>query len=335
MSSRSRVPSVRPLAVAGAFLLCAATAREARATCGSANCFLVTGTSEALVAPHAVTLDLSWRYVAMDRRLDGTREVDTVLTPKIDFENETIVPGHHAEIQTLNSYLDLALGWGVTRRLTVIGVLPIVARHDHEHYDDADTPDPVFNDSDGGAGFGDARLGARYGFVVGVKNLLAGTLSVKAPTGAWKLHDAEGGISEPGLQPGTGSWDLVAGLYYARAITPNRFEWFTSGSYRANGTNGLEYATGDESVLSTGVEGAVGTRAFWSMQVNARHAGRDAYLGDPVPSTGSTWVALTPGLRSSGPVSFYGFVQIPVYEKVNEQNLAPRYGVELGVAKTF
>ncbi len=327
--------SRRPLAAAAVALIALAAAGEVRATCGSANCFLVRGTTEALAAPGAVTVDLSWRYVAMDRKLDGSDEVDTVLTPKIDFENETIEPDHHAEIQTLNSYLDLAFAWGAMQRLTVIADLPVVARHDHEHFDDASSPDPVFSDSDGGAGFGDVRVGARYGFLVGGMNLLAGSLLVKAPTGAWKLHDAEGGVSEPGVQPGTGSWDVVASLYYARTIRPERFEWFANGTWRANGENGLDYGFGDEAVLSTGVEAAIGARAYWSVQINARRAGRDEYLGQSVPSTGSTWVALTPGLRSAGPNSIYGFVQIPVYEEVNETNLAPRYGLEVGFAKTF
>jgi hypothetical protein len=332
---RATCATRRPLAAAGALLLSALAARDASATCGSANCFLVRGTSEALAADGAFTVDLSWRYVAMDRKLEGSDTVGTVLTPKIDFENETIEPDHHAEISTINSYLDLAFAWGATPRFTVIGVLPIVARHDHEHFDDASGPAPVFNDSDGGAGFGDARVGVRYGFLVGSRNLLAGSLVVEAPTGAWKLHDAEGGVSEPGLQPGNGAWDFLAGLYYAHQVRPERLEWFVNGTWRRNGENGLDYAFGGEAVLSSGLEAAIGSRAFWSIQVNGRRAGRDQYLGDGVPSTGSTWVALTPGLRSAGPNSVYAFVQIPVYEQVNETNLAPRYGLEVGFSKTF
>jgi hypothetical protein len=208
-------------------------------------------------------------------------------------------------------------------------------RHDHEHFDDADTPNPVFTSGDGGAGFGDVQAGVRYGFIVGSRNLLDGTLALKAPTGAWKLRDSEGGISEPGLQPGTGSWDVLASIHYERLIRPGRLEWFSQLAYRANRANSLEYTMGDETVLSTGMEKAIGTRAFWSIQANARHAGRDDYLGDAVPSTGSSWVTLTPGLRSAGKVSVYGYVQVPVYEHVNETNLAPRYGVQIGVSALF
>jgi len=306
-----------------------------RAACGSANCFLFTNTSAGMARPGAFIVDLSWRYVPMDRKLEGSSSTDTVLTPRIDFENETIEPDHHEEISTLNSLVELALIWGATPRLTVTGVLPLMVRHDHEHFDDADTPDPVFSSTDGGAGFGDAQVGLRYGFLVTGRNLLDGTLAIKAPTGAWQLLDSEGAITEPGLQPGSGSWDLIASVHYEHQVRPDRLEWFVNGSWRDNRANSLDYTVGDESVVSVGIESAIGARAFWSMQVNARHAGRDDYLGDPVPSTGSTWVTLTPGLRSAGTVSVYGYVQVPVYQYVNESNLAPSYGVQLGVSAAF
>jgi len=73
------------------------------------------------------------------------------------------------------------------------------------------------------------------------------------------------------------------------------------------------------------------------VQLNGRRVARDAFLGGDVPSTGSTTVNLTPGLRVKGgkDASIYAFVQVPVYEKVNETNLAPRYGLLLGVSKVF
>jgi len=68
--------------------------------------------------------------------------------------------------------------------------------------------------------------------------------------------------------------------------------------------------------------------------VNGRRAGRDEFLGDGVPTTGSTLVNLTPGLRFEGRTgtSIYGFVQVPVYQKVNEVNLAPGSGIMLGAS---
>ena len=123
MSSRLVHRFVRIVIVAAALGL---VPGEGRATCGSANCFLFTNTSAGLAGEGHVVVDLSWRYVPMDRGLEGSTRTDTVLTPGIDFENETIVPGHHREISTLNSIAEMALGWGATRRLSVIGVVPLV-----------------------------------------------------------------------------------------------------------------------------------------------------------------------------------------------------------------
>src|SRR6266571_5363957 len=82
------------------------------ATCGSANCFLVTGTQEGVGASGILTVDLSYRYIPQTRRLSGTKDVGEVLTPKIDFENRTIEPGHHREIGTQNTLVEIDLAYG-------------------------------------------------------------------------------------------------------------------------------------------------------------------------------------------------------------------------------
>ena len=56
-----------------------------------------------------------------------------------------------------------------------------------------------------------------------------------------------------------------------------------------------------------------------------------------VPSTGGAIVYLTPGVRfeAKSGTSIYGFVQVPVYEQVNEANLAPRAGLVLGLSHAY
>src|SRR5215471_17894240 len=113
MPSRSCRPFVRAVLAAAALGL---VPGEGRATCGSANCFLLSNTTAGLTGTGLFSVDLSWRYVPMDRGLEGSGHTDTVLTPGIDFENETIVPDHHQEISTLNTVVDMGLSWGATRR---------------------------------------------------------------------------------------------------------------------------------------------------------------------------------------------------------------------------
>jgi len=336
-----RHPSIAPRRGAFAAALMAAAfaaaGRQAEATCGSSNCFLVTGTQEGVGSEGSLIVDLSYRYIDQSRRLSGTREVAHVLTPKVDFETGMLVPDHHEEIRTQNTLVEADLAYGLSERLTLAASLPLINDRFHEHFDDADTPTPTFTNQDGSSGFGDIRLGARYAFVVKTKDILVGGLAVKLPTGSYRLLDSEGAINEPTIQPGTGSTDVIASLHYAHQVVPMRAEYFLAGSYRRNNENSLDYRFGDETVLNLGVDAGAGERVTWSVQVNGRRAARDAFLGGGVPSTGATTVNVTPGLRvkDGKDASVYAFVQVPVYEKVNETNLAPRYGLLLGVSKAF
>jgi len=144
-------------------------------------------------------------------------------------------------------------------------------------------------------------------------------------------------VNEPTIQPGTGSYDGLATLYYVRHQFPKPFEWFVSGSWRINGRNPLEYRVGDEAVATAGVSYAAGQRWVFSVQLSGRHAGRDDFRREGVPSTGSDAFALAPGVRfrTGDRLELYGYVQLPVYQDVNEAQLAPRAGFVFGFSKSF
>jgi len=308
----------------------------ALATCGAANCFLVTGTREGINDQGAITFDLSYRYVDQSRKLDGSSPADEVLTPKVDFENGVLLPDHHREIRTQNTLMQLDLDYGLTGRVTLFGVLPFLNERRHEHFDDAGTPGETFVNTDGTSGFGDVRFGGRGALIVRPKDILVGGLAVKIPTGAYRLRDSEGAINEPTIQPGTGAVGLAGSLFWGHHPFPSRFEWFSSGTWHVNPSNDLHYRIGNEVLLSAGANRKM-KRAVWSIQVNGRWTRRDVFLGERVPSTGAATVLLTPGVRLSvsDATSFYAYAQAPLYERVNEAQIAPRGGVVFGVAKTF
>ena len=93
----------------------------------------------------------------------------------------------------------------------------------------------------------------------------------------------------------------------------------------------------NEVVVTGGMSYAYGQRWVYALQLNARHAGRDDYRGQPVPSTGSRSLALSPGIRfrTGDRLELYGYLQIPVWQDVNEAQLAPRAGFILGFSKSF
>src|SRR5678815_949901 len=157
------------------------------------------------------------------------------------------------------------------------------------------------------------------------------------PTGQYRLSDSQGEINEPTIQPGSGSYDITAGVYFAHQIIPMRLEYFLSASRKNSGENDLDYRFGAESLFNAGISHNPSDRFTWSVQINARRTTHDAFLGDLVDSTGSTLVNVTPGFRiqAAGTASFYAFVQIPVYQDVNDAQLAPRTGLLTGISKTF
>lgn len=329
--------NVRGSSSIGAALLAVAATRPGAASCGSASCFLVTHSEEGVEFAGSFQVDLSYRYVDQTRKLAGSHAASEVLVPKINFEEQIIEPDHHREISTRNTMLRLDLAYGITSRVSVFGVLPLFVEKDHEHFDDADTPNPTFTNTDGTRGFGDVALGARYALLVKANDLLLGSVSVKLPTGAYELLDSEGAVNEPTIQPGTGSYDGLITLHYVRHRFPEPIEWFVSGSGRFNGRNPLHYRVGTEAVVSGGASYAAGQRWVFSLQANVRHAGRDDYRGEGVPSTGSDSFSLSPGVRfrTGDRLELYGYVQLPVYQNVNEAQLAPRMGFIFGLSKSF
>lgn len=304
------------------------TAPQARATCGSTACFLVTEMSEGTASRGSLTVDLSYQFVDQSRLLEGGHEVPEVLTPGVSFEEGELELDHHREIRTQTTIVKADVVYGVTDRLSITASLPLWNDKDHEHFAEVGTPEEHFTNTDGTSGFGDVVAGVRYALIVRPRDLLVGGFSVKFPTGAYRLRDGEGGINEPTIQPGTGSTDGFATLHYSRSDLPGGFEGFASASYRMNQESPLDYEVGDEVVANLGASRQLGSRAHWSLQVNVRKSERDRFHGEKVPSTGATFVNLTPGLRFQ---NFYAHVQIPVHQHVNEDQLSPRFGFVLGV----
>ncbi|TAK02537.1 MAG: transporter [Candidatus Manganitrophaceae bacterium] len=308
-------------------------AKAALASCGSANCFLVTGTQEGIASPGQLVLDLSYRWIPMDQVHRGSQSAEEALVPRIDFENGEIVQNGHREIRTNNELAQLDVSYGVTPRFALTLAVPFMNNRTHEH---AHVPG-TFTREDGTAGFGDLRLVGKYALWISTKHLLVGGLGIKAPTGEYKLLDHDGEINEPTLQPGTGSWDPLASLYYAYQIIPHELDAFVSTSYQYTTENSLDYQIGSTLIVNAGVSYRINEKVLTSLQVNGRQAPHDEFHGRTVSSTGGRWVYITPGItvQASPNTALYTHLQLPVYQYVNEVNLVPRYGLIFGISHVF
>ncbi len=306
---------------------------DTQASCGSANCFLVTGTTEGIEKSGKLTVDFSYRWIPMDQVKTGSRDGGDPLTPKIDFKNGTIDQNAHREVSTKNKLMQADVGIGVTERFSAMLSTPFFNLRTHEH---ADLPGGSPEEDDI-SGFGDIQLIGRYALWVSTKHLLVGGLGIKTPSGKYKLLDHDGEINEPTIQPGTGSWDGIVSVYHAYQLIPHQLDSFVSTSYQIATKNPLDYKMGNTFTVSYGASYRLSEKWTTSLQANLRNAPRDTFKGEEVPSTGGTSVYLTPGVRTqaSPNTAIYTHIQWPLYQKVNEVNIVPRYQLIMGVSHAF
>ncbi len=306
-------------------------------SCGSANCFLVTGTQDGIGAPGKMTLDISYRYIPMDKFQRGNSSTNEVIVPKVDFKNGVIVPDHHREVRTINELMQVDVIYGVTERFSLQFSIPLMNNRAHEHFDEVGTSDEFFTRQDGSSGLGDIRLTGRYALVVSTRHLFVLGGGIKLPTGEYKLNDSHGEINEPTIMPGTGSTDVLFSFFYDYQIVPHKLDTFFSGNYQLTSENDLDYQFADQTHFNTGLNYLLSEKVSVSGQLNLQLKPHDTFKGQNVPSTGGKWLYVTPGIQvqASDHLGLYTFVQIPLMQDVNEVNIVARYALAIGASYSF
>ena len=307
------------------------------ASCGSSSCPIDVHPLD--LAPSRFVLDLNFQYIDQDQLRHGTHSgfVD-------GFETE------HRELQTVNRITTLQLGWFVTPKLQLGISTPLVSRtHRHVELESDELEKWNFN------ALGDASINGRYELFrssAPESSSLWLTAAVKLPTGA-RHEQSEGEEPEEAevtLQPGSGSTDFTIGATYQSGIirqtslsgemgNSTLIPYFISTTYRRNGSGTHGYRRGDELQLNVGSEYPLNDTLHLLAQVNGRRQRRDGVGSteeDPA-LTGGTHLYASPGVRAllGNHLSAYGYVQIPIYEKVNGLQLVSRVNYVLGVQHRF
>jgi hypothetical protein len=273
-------------------------------------------------------VDLSFAYSDYGVRLRGGSEVETVLRPRVALEAKRILPDFHRDLDGFDRIVLLDATYGLSARVNLAASVPLAIWHVHDvaHGDVAQRF--------GTQGLGDALVGVR----LSLRPRLVGGLSLKLPTGA---HDVGGefggGIQDPMLQPGTGALDFVGTLRYSWRFDRAGLDATFGASYEVTTTNPLDYRFGNQTVATATLSRSIARRVSVSLQAKLFHQDRSRYLGQGVPSTGGTFLYLTPGLRftSAGQLSLYAYVLFPPYRHVNEAQLGPGTAVLTGISKLF
>ena len=232
----------------------------------------------------------------------------------------------------------MALGYGVTGKLALFGVLPYL---DKQLDFDAQQGRATRKAS----GLGDLSLFARYTFYqrdgVGRSFRVAPFAGVELPTGEGQEHDALGRVPSV-LQPGSGAIDGFAGLI----STYQSLDYQIDGqlAYRRNGeANGFQ--AGDEwrldgslqyrlwpGTLTTGVPAFL----YTVLEAGLKYRSKDEVGGADNPNSGGTTIAITPGLQYvTRRWIIEGAVEIPVLQNLNGLALETDYVVRAGFRVNF
>ena len=341
---------LRPALLLGLVALLLLVSPSHAPACDTGSCPLLTQSQDSVRTKGSFGIDLAFRTMSYDRYV-GRAGASSAL---VDFENGRLVGGHHRDASMDHELLQIDVSYGLTQKLTLIGALPLLNRRSHGHYEyrsvDVDVPfehehgpippgsvlgdEPIYHRENG---LGDVQLGATYAALWSVRESLVARATIELPTGEYRATDVWGYIDRPDVQAGSGSTDLIGSLQYQRGIGASGFGLLAAGMYRLNGENPLGYQFGDDASFGFGLTRSTGSRFRWSAQFAWRFVGKDAFLGQTVPSTGLTTLSLVPGVRLSVTARsvLYTYVKIPIVTSTGGAPLAPTLDLAIGIGTRF
>jgi len=346
-------------------------AQTVQASCGSVTCFVVIGSAQQVSPAGLLTVNTFYTYTPQGTLLSGTNGV----IPAVDLDNRQLILDHHREIRTISQMYTLDLNYGVTDQFGIEVAIPY-KRIRHQHLDglgeDIDGNGGVgklthFSDN----GIGDIFINAKYNMLPTLSSMVVTGFGVYLPTGD---HDQKtAGVEaaetmEPTAQLGRGQLGLQGSIYQTYEIIPHRLNQFASASYRHTFRNNFGYQFGDQFDFGFGANLVTVPWLVLANQFNYRYMVHDSFSGslaqsqppgappaepdviDPtitnraVPTTGSTFLAYTPGFQISlgelfktpltENASLYFYSQIPVARDFNG-NLAQGVSYIFGITKLF
>ncbi len=243
--------------------------------------------------------------------------------------------GQELQQQTLNRNLILGIDYAPARSW---GVNLRVPYFDRPHSTIA-AGDSAISESHS-RGLGDLQLLVRYqGFSDDLG--LGVQFGLKLPTGSFSDRFRSGPQAgqrvDRGLQPGSGTTDLLLGLYTAGSMG-------AAFGYFANALVQQPLAAREGFRPGTGVNLSAGLRylprtlsVMPQLQLNVRIEGRERGPEADTANSGATFVYLSPGLGFSlrRGLDAFAFVQLPIYQNVNGLQLEPKVYGSLGLRYRF
>ncbi|MDP9043907.1 MAG: hypothetical protein M3O01_03785 [Pseudomonadota bacterium] len=295
--------------------------------CSSCGCTLNSDwASQGLTTAQGVSVDLRADVFTQNDLRSGTGRVDR---GSITFPTDREI-----QQKTVNRNATLSVDYGIDADWGVTVVLPVLGRY-HTTVAGGDTDRSESRSS----GIGDTRVVGRYqGF--SPEHDWGMLLGLKLPTGSTDVNFRGGPQSgaplDRGLQPGTGSTDLLFGAYTFGPVN-QQFDYFAQALFQLPMTSKDNFKPGAGLNLTAGVRYATEGPVVPHLQFNIRTERRETGANADAPNSGATLAYLSPGATwtAAENLKVYGFVQVPVYQRVTGYQLEPKYSVSIGFRYSY
>lgn len=299
-----------------------ATTSDALA-CSSCGCTLSSDwASQGYAATEGFRVELRYDYFNQNQLRNGTGTVDRgsiTLPTDREIQQETVNRNY-----TLTLDYNPNADWGVNLQLPYF---------DRFHTTVAEGDDAVSTSHT--KSIGDARVIGRYqGFdrdhSTGVQ------FGVKLPTGSFHNNFIDGPqAGEPldrALQPGTGTTDLLVGIYNFGALSRD-WDYFAQALLQQPLNSREDFRPGTGLNANAGLRYVTNETFTPQIQLNLRTEKRESGANADVDNSGATLLYLSPGMtvHVTHHLHVFGFFQVPIYQRVNGYQIEPRYSVSVGL----
>ena len=291
--------------------------------CSSCGCTLNSDwASQGFKSSEGLSLDLKYDYFTQNDLRTGTGRVDR---GSITFPTDQEI-----QQKTVNRNTTLTVDYGINADWGLSVQLPYLNRY-HTTIAGGDTDVSESRSSS----IGDVRVMGRYqGF--SPEHNWGVQFGLKLPTGSTDVNfrggPQTGSPLDRGLQPGTGSTDLLLGIYTFGPINQS-FDYFGQALFQLPVTSKDEFKPGAGLNLTAGVRYATDGPVVPHLQLNIRTERKESGANADIPNSGATLAYFSPGITwtVTEKLKAYGFVQVPVYQRVTGYQLEPKYSVSVGL----
>lgn len=307
-------------------LLCACCSSDGFA-CSACGCTLNSDwASQGLASSRGWRLDVRYDFFEQDQLREGS---DAVSRKDFDFPNEREVQNY-----TINRNATFSVDYSPGKDWGVNVALPWFDRA-HATVAEGDTEISTSHDR----GIGDLRVLGRYsGF--DAQRSTGVLFGLKLPTGdtrdVFEGGPRQGDIVDRGLQLGTGTTDLIAGIYHFDGLAPD-WGWFAQALVQHPLDANDGFKPGDGLNLNLGLRYTAHATWVPQLQLNVRAERREQGVNADVENSGATLVYISPGItwNPTRRVALFAFVQAPIYQRVNGLQLEATQFASVGLHYHF